>query len=94
MPYIDPGSGTLLIQVAVAAILAGAVLARKIWGKTFGWAIGLFRRHKENGKMTRGSELPSSWRDPSGFVFIHDNKIHRAVTEQYAADYELLMESG
>jgi hypothetical protein len=50
MPYIDPGSGTLLIQIAVAAILAGAVMARKIWGKTFGWAIGLFRRHKENGE--------------------------------------------
>ena len=36
----------------------------------------------------------SSFRDPSGFIFYHDNKIYRAVTHLYKEEYDLLIESG
>ncbi len=38
--------------------------------------------------------LPSSFRDPSGFVFIKDNKIYRQINKIYQVDYDYLMESG
>jgi hypothetical protein len=44
--------------------------------------------------MTRGTELASSWRDPSGYVFLHDGIIYRAVSKQYASQYDFLMSSG
>ena len=37
---------------------------------------------------------PSSYRDPSGFVFIKDDVLYRQVNKVYAADYDLLNSSG
>jgi hypothetical protein len=39
LPYLDPGSGSILIQIAIAAILGLAVAIRASWGsikKLFG----------------------------------------------------------
>lgn len=39
LPYLDPGSGSLLIQIAIAAILGVGVALRASWGsikKLFG----------------------------------------------------------
>ena len=36
----------------------------------------------------------TSFRDPSGFVFKHNNIIYRQINEVYKSDYEALMESG
>lgn len=36
----------------------------------------------------------TSFRDPSGFVFKHNNTIYRQINEVYKSDYEALMESG
>nr|MEE4268710.1 SAM-dependent methyltransferase [Candidatus Krumholzibacteria bacterium] len=38
--------------------------------------------------------LPSSFRDPSGFLFRQDDRLFRQVNQVYAEDYRLLMESG
>ncbi len=35
--YLDPGSGSILIQMAIAALLGLAVAARAYWGKIKGW---------------------------------------------------------
>ncbi len=40
LAYIDPGSGSFLIQIAIATVLGGAVMAR-LW---FSRIIGIFRR--------------------------------------------------
>jgi len=40
------------------------------------------------------SKLPSSFRDPSGFLFIHDGNVYRQVDESYKKHYEKLQESG
>ena len=41
--YIDPGSGTLLIQLVIAAILGASVAAGKFWRTIFRKASGLLR---------------------------------------------------
>ena len=42
--YIDPGSGTFLIQLLVAALLGAGVAASNLWRKTLGRVFRLFRR--------------------------------------------------
>ena len=36
LPYLDPGSGSLLIQIAIAALLGIGVAVRASWGKIKG----------------------------------------------------------
>jgi ribosomal protein L11 methylase PrmA len=38
--------------------------------------------------------VPSSFRDPSGFLFRRNGRLYRQVNDSYRADYKLLMESG
>lgn len=38
--------------------------------------------------------VPSSFRDPSGHLFVHRGNIHRQINESYRPDYEALMGSG
>ena len=44
--------------------------------------------------MTNSSTLKSSFRDPSGFLFMQEGKLYRQVNRCYQHDYDLLMESG
>jgi len=37
LPYLDPGSGSFLIQLLIAALLGAAVALRAYWGKIKGW---------------------------------------------------------
>jgi hypothetical protein len=39
-------------------------------------------------------KAPSSYKDPSGFVFFQNNKILRQVNKSYKSDYDLLIKSG
>ncbi len=46
-------------------------------------------------RETRADEsVPSSFRDPSGFLFHRNGRLYRQVNDSYRADYKLLMESG
>lgn len=44
--------------------------------------------------MTTYTRHPSSFKDPSGFVFESGGKLYRQVNQYYAAPYRQLMESG
>jgi ribosomal protein L11 methylase PrmA len=44
--------------------------------------------------MGTDESVPSSFRDPSGFLFRRDGRLFRQVNESYRADYKQLMESG
>src|SRR6266496_1434670 len=44
--------------------------------------------------MTTYIRHPSSFKDPSGFIFESGGKIYRQVNQYYAAQYRQLMESG
>ncbi len=37
IPYLDPGSGSFLIQLLIAALLGVGIAARASWGKIKGW---------------------------------------------------------
>ena len=37
LPYLDPGSGSFLVQLLIAALLGIAVAVRASWGKIKGW---------------------------------------------------------
>jgi len=37
LPYLDPGSGSFLIQIAIAALLGLGIAIRASWGKIKGW---------------------------------------------------------
>ena len=37
LPYLDPGSGSFIIQIAIAALLGLGVALRASWGKIKGW---------------------------------------------------------
>ena len=37
LPYLDPGSGSFLIQLAIAALLGLGVASRAYWSKIRGW---------------------------------------------------------
>ena len=37
VPYLDPGSGSFLLQLAIAALLGLGVALRASWGKIKGW---------------------------------------------------------
>jgi ribosomal protein L11 methylase PrmA len=42
----------------------------------------------------KSQRLGGSYRDPSGYVFRRDGELYRAVSTQYAADYDTLVASG
>jgi len=35
--YIDPGTGSLILQVILAGIIAFSLFFRRFWNKLFGW---------------------------------------------------------
>ena len=36
LAYLDPGSGSLIIQMLIAAVVGGGLLLRTFWSKLFG----------------------------------------------------------
>ncbi|MBN1688980.1 MAG: SAM-dependent methyltransferase [Candidatus Omnitrophica bacterium] len=44
--------------------------------------------------MKDSSKIVSSFRDPSGFLFIRNGKLYRQINPGYKQDYDLLMSSG
>jgi len=37
LPYLDPGSGSFLIQLLIAALLGAGIALRASWGKIKSW---------------------------------------------------------
>jgi ribosomal protein L11 methylase PrmA len=44
--------------------------------------------------MSLINAIPSSYKDPSGFIFLHENEIYRQVNLVYKDHYDRLMQSG
>lgn len=44
--------------------------------------------------MSASNVLPSSFRDPAGFLFQRDGTLYRQINQAYSADYEFLNSSG
>lgn len=54
-PYLDPGSGSILFQMIVAAILGAGVLIRSHWARIKKWfgAIHYTEEQRENDEETK-----------------------------------------
>ena len=37
LPYLDPGSGSFLLQILIAALLGAGIAIRASWSKIKGW---------------------------------------------------------
>lgn len=44
MAYLDPGSGSFILQLLIAAILGGIVAIRAYWGRIKKFVRGIFNR--------------------------------------------------
>lgn len=45
MAYLDPGSGSYLLQILIALLLGGAFAVRAFWGRIKSFFIRLFSRN-------------------------------------------------
>ena len=45
-------------------------------------------------EISKNKKVPASFRDPSGFLFLHNNKIHRQINRSYREHYEHFQQSG
>ena len=45
--YLDPGSGSFIIQLILAPLLGGLLILRTSWTKVKDFLIGLFNRDKD-----------------------------------------------
>ncbi len=45
-------------------------------------------------EVSKNKKVPASFRDPSGFLFLHDSKIHRQINRSYREHYEHFQQSG
>ena len=48
LPYLDPGSGSFLVQILIAALLGIGVAVRASWGKIKGWFGGKPKSDEED----------------------------------------------
>ena len=48
IPYLDPGSGSFLIQILIASLLGIGLALRASWGKIKGWFGGKSRADNED----------------------------------------------
>ncbi len=44
--------------------------------------------------MVKTANVPSSFRDPSGFLFVHEGVLYRQVNKSYQRDFDQLVKSG
>lgn len=59
MAYLDPGSGSYLLQLLIAGIVGGALLLRAYWARVGGFIRGLF------GGKAAADDQPSVPADPA-----------------------------
>ena len=47
MAYLDPGSGSYLIQILIALLLGSAIALRAFWGRIRTFIVGLFSKKSD-----------------------------------------------
>ena len=97
--YLDPGTGSMILQVLLGGIAGVAVVVKLYWKQ----AQGLLRRHagrrrrireRANPRMIGSDADPGSFRDPGGRVFVVDGRVFRTVNPPAVDDYEFVESTG
>ena len=102
LAYIDPGSGSLAIQAVIAALVAAPFVLRNQISRFVNCLRGgeAPAAAAAQGRRTPGVTAgdahadPSSWRDPSGFVFRRDGTLYRQVNRVAVDEWTALEGSG
>lgn len=55
LPYLDPGSGSFIIQILIAVLLGLGVALRASWGKIKGW-FGVKSRPEEDDEINNDQD--------------------------------------
>ena len=96
--YIDPGTGSMLVQSALAiiAVVAGGRKVRLVQGEElFLAAQGRCSRPRGLGPPWRAVQRhPASFRDPEARVFVAGGRVLRALTAEAAARYDAVRATG
>ena len=56
MAYLDPGSGSFILQLLIAAILGGLIAIRAYWGRVKNFIRGIFSRSDPEEESEKPSE--------------------------------------
>ncbi len=91
--YLDPGTGSYVLQVLAAALFASLFALRLFLGSRQGLLLRALFQEGPGQAMT-ATPVAASFRDPSGFVFRSPEGVFRQVNRSCAEDYDLLMGSG
>ena len=83
--YIDPGTGSYFFQLLIG-VLVGLVFSAKLyWHKIMKF---FSRKGSDENPGHIETPLPSSFRDPSGYVFVKNSIIYRNVNPVYIAGFQ------
>ena len=103
LAYIDPGSGSLMIQALIAGLVAAPFVLRQQLARLVRRVRGQAEPVDElgadghrSGRVIEGGPEPDpgSWRDPFGFVYRRDGILLRQVNSAAAAEWEATEGSG
>ena len=63
--YLDPGTGSFILQMLIASVLGGLLYAKLAWDRTRRFFIRLFSLHRKRDKNTEGDQNTGDERGPS-----------------------------
>ncbi|MGL5742418.1 MAG: SAM-dependent methyltransferase [Legionella sp.] len=106
--YLDPGTGSLLIQTIIAFIAGGIFIIKSYWKAIMNRLFSKKKKDDEKEKKTKKKRmtaknktsskqieiLASSFRDPCAQVYLVDNEVYRQINHSAYSDYTQLMRSG
>ena len=94
--YLDPGSGSMLVQLLLGGVAGAAVIVKLGWQRVLGISV----RRERRGEPARGARRrslmsdialePGSFRDRTARVFYHNGKIYRGLTGTALKEWEAL----
>jgi hypothetical protein len=99
--YLDPGTGSIIIQALLATAAAAAMVLRVYWGHVRSF----FTRRgpkpnddtlpaEQGGVVGRSREDAGSFRDPRGSVYLVGDRVFRTVMPGAAEDFEFVEDTG
>ena len=89
--YFDPGTGSLIIQMILAALASGGAVFFAFRNKVKPF---LAKKKRRNPMEHENKQTTSSFRDPAGFLFVEDGILYRHINEAYLSQFNMLMNSG
>ena len=88
--YLDPGSGSMLVQLLLGGVAGAAVIMKLGWERFKTCSAPRARSEAETKPMSEIALEPGSFRDRTARVFYHDGKIFRGLNETALKEWQAL----